>query len=32
MPWPLFQNMNDVELKAIWAYLRTVPAVPKGVK
>ncbi len=32
MPWPLFQNMNDAELKAIWAYLRTVPAVPKGVK
>lgn len=32
MPWPLFKNMNDVELKALWAYLRTVPAVPKGVK
>jgi mono/diheme cytochrome c family protein len=32
MPWPLYQNMNDVELKSIWTYLQTVPAVRKGVK
>jgi mono/diheme cytochrome c family protein len=32
MPWKLFRNMNDIELKAIWTYLRTLPAVPKGVK
>jgi cytochrome c553 len=32
MPWELFRNMNDIELKAIWAYLRTLPAAPKGAK
>ena len=32
MPWELFRNMNDVELKAIWTYLQTLPASAKGVK
>jgi mono/diheme cytochrome c family protein len=32
MPWLQFKNMSDVELKAIWAYLQTLPAVPKGRK
>jgi mono/diheme cytochrome c family protein len=30
MPWKTYGQMNDVELKALWAYLQTVPAVPKG--
>jgi mono/diheme cytochrome c family protein len=25
-----FAQMNDVELKAIWTYIRTLPPVPKG--
>ena len=27
MPWPAFRNLNDDDLKAIYAYLRTIPAV-----
>ena len=27
MPWPAFKNLNDEDLKSIFAYLRTVPAV-----
>jgi len=27
MPWPVFKNMTDDDLKAIYAYLRTIPAV-----
>jgi hypothetical protein len=30
MPWKLYGRMSDEELKAIYAYLRTVPAKPKG--
>jgi mono/diheme cytochrome c family protein len=30
MPWKAYGQMKDVELKALWAYLQTVPAVPKG--
>ena len=30
MPWAAYGQMNDVELKALWAYLQTVPPVPKG--
>ena len=30
MPWQTYRQMNDVELKALWAYLQTVPAVAKG--
>jgi hypothetical protein len=30
MPWSVYGQMNDVELKALWAYLQTVPPVPKG--
>jgi mono/diheme cytochrome c family protein len=30
MPWKAYGQMNDVELKALWAYLQTVPSVPKG--
>ena len=32
MPWEWFRNMTDVELKALWLYLQSVPAVPKGVQ
>jgi mono/diheme cytochrome c family protein len=32
MPWKSFGKMNDTELKALWDYLRSVPAVPKGSK
>jgi hypothetical protein len=27
MPWPAFRNLNDDDLKAIFAYLRTIPAI-----
>ena len=30
MPWQMYGHMNDTELKAIYAYLRTVPPMPKG--
>jgi mono/diheme cytochrome c family protein len=30
MPWNVYGQMSDVELKAVWAYLRTVPPIPKG--
>lgn len=32
MPWQAFGKMKDVELAALWAYLRTVPPAPKGVR
>ena len=28
----VFGQMDDTELKAVWTYLRTLPAVPKGVR
>jgi cytochrome c553 len=27
MPWPAFRNYNDDDLKAIFAYLKTIPAI-----
>jgi cytochrome c553 len=30
MPWRVYRGMTDQELKAIWAYLRTVPAKTMG--
>ncbi|QNP39997.1 c-type cytochrome [Lysobacter solisilvae (ex Woo and Kim 2022)] len=27
MPWPAYNNMSETELRALWAYLRTVPPV-----
>ena len=30
MPWKAYGQMNDVELKALWAFIRTLPAVEKG--
>ena len=30
MPWKVYGQMNDVELKALWAYLQTVPPLAKG--
>jgi hypothetical protein len=27
MPWPVYRNMTDDDLKAVFAYLRTVPAI-----
>ena len=30
MPWEAYGRMTDTELKAVWAYLQTVPAVEKG--
>jgi mono/diheme cytochrome c family protein len=30
MPWPFYGRMSDTEIKAVWAYLRTVPPRPKG--
>lgn len=31
MPWPMYRNATDDDLKAIFAYLRTVPAVKNRV-
>jgi hypothetical protein len=30
MPWQAYGRMTDTELKAMWAYLQTVPALEKG--
>src|SRR5207237_4373014 len=30
MPWPVYQNMSDNELKAIYAYLTSLPCVEGG--
>jgi hypothetical protein len=30
MPWKTYRNMTDDELRAIWAFLRAVPAKPAG--
>ena len=30
MPWKAYGQMKDVELKALWAYLQTVPPMVKG--
>jgi cytochrome c553 len=32
MPWKTYGKMSDVELAAVWAYLKTVPPVSKGVR
>ncbi len=31
MPWPAFKNMEDEDLKAIFAYLRSIPAIKNSV-
>ena len=31
MPWPAFRNMNDEDLKSIYAYLRSIPAIKNQV-
>ena len=31
MPWPAFKNMTDNDLKAIFAYLRTIPVIKNNV-
>lgn len=30
MPWRAYGNMSDTEIKALWSYLQTIPAVEKG--
>lgn len=30
MPWKAYGQMTDTEIKAVWTYLQTVPAVPMG--
>jgi hypothetical protein len=32
MPWKAFGQMGDTELKALWAYIQTVPPQEKGKK
>ena len=32
MPWESYRKMTDVELGALWQFLRSLPAVPKGRK
>ena len=27
MPWPFYGQLSDDDLKAIWAYLGTIPAI-----
>ena len=29
-PWKYFGQMTDDELKAVWMYLQSVPALPQG--
>ena len=31
MPWPAIRNMTDADLKSIYAYLRTIPAIKNRV-
>jgi len=31
MPWPVYRNMTDADLKAIFAYLKTIPALSNKV-
>jgi cytochrome c553 len=31
MPWPMIRNLNDADLKAVFAYLQTVPAMSNKV-
>ena len=31
MPWPAYRNMTDADLKAIFAYLKTIPAISNKV-
>jgi hypothetical protein len=31
MPWPAFRNLNDDDLKGIFAYLRTIPPIANHV-
>jgi len=31
MPWPMYRNMTDDDLKAMYAYLRTIPPVTNHV-
>jgi mono/diheme cytochrome c family protein len=31
MPWPAYKNLNDADLKAIFAYLRTIPVIQNKV-
>jgi hypothetical protein len=28
MPWPVFQDLNDRDLRAIYEYLRAIPSLP----
>jgi mono/diheme cytochrome c family protein len=32
MPWRVYGKMSDAELHAVWAFLRTLPPTPKGVR
>jgi hypothetical protein len=31
MPWPVYRNMTDTDLKAVFAYLRTIPPISNRV-
>ena len=32
MPWMTYRNMTDDELRALWAYIETVPAKEAGTR
>jgi hypothetical protein len=31
MPWPVYRNLNDADLKAIFAYLQSIPPIKNAV-
>jgi hypothetical protein len=31
MPWPAYKNLNDADMKAVFAYLRTIPPIDNKV-
>jgi hypothetical protein len=32
MPWPVYKNMTDLDLRAIYEYLRAIPSLPDNPK
>ncbi len=30
MPWPVYRNMTDLDLRAIYEYLRAIPSLPNN--
>jgi len=32
MPWELYKVLSDEDIKSMWAYLQTIPAIKNNVK